>query len=101
MLTYEAELNLLRSILSQFNLKVTLLIAEKEEITKSDLGLRSRIYGVKLPESLEETLNKNFKDKVVNQIRKEEQQRLTKEGNIAALNSIKKSNNILVSNHQT
>ncbi|MBO5955619.1 MAG: helix-turn-helix domain-containing protein [Clostridia bacterium] len=71
MLTYEAELNLLRNMLSQFNLKVTLVIAEKEEITKSDLGLRSRIYGEKLPESLEETLNKNFRDKVIYKIKDE------------------------------
>ena len=71
MLTYEAELNLLRSILSQFNLKITLLSADRDEIMKTDLGLQGRMYGEKLPEALEKKLIKNFKDKVIYKIRDE------------------------------
>jgi transposase len=44
---------------------------------------------------------KNFNDKVVNQIRKDEQERLSKEGNITALKSLKNSKYILVSNRET
>ena len=71
MLTYEAELNLLRSILSQFNLKITLLSADRDEIMKTDLGLRGRIYGDRLPETLEEHLIKKIKDKVIYKIKDE------------------------------
>ena len=71
MLTYEAELNLLRNILSQFNLKITLLSTDKDDIAKNNLGLRGKIYGEKLPESIELQLKKNIKYKVIYKIKDE------------------------------
>ncbi len=65
MLTYEAELNIFRSILSQFNLKITILPTREDVIMKTDLGLRSKIFGSKLPKTIEERMRDNMKERVI------------------------------------
>lgn len=65
MLTYESELNLFRSILSQFNLKITILPTREDVIMKTDLGLRSKIFGSELPKAIEERMRENMREKVI------------------------------------
>ncbi len=65
MLTYESEFNLFKAILRQFNLKITVIPTSAHVIMNTDLGLRSKMMGHKIAESVEERMRENVKEKVI------------------------------------
>jgi len=68
LITYEAELNLFTTILSQFHLKITVLPTSSGIISASDMGLRSKIYGDFIPEKIEVQLASALKEKIIYKI---------------------------------
>ncbi len=65
MLTYEAELNMFRNILAQFNLKITLLPTTVEAISNTELDFRARVFGSKITESIGKRMRESIRDKVI------------------------------------
>lgn len=68
MITYQAELNLFQTILSQFHLKIAVLPASSNIISATDLGLREKIYAGSFPDNIEAKFVNSLKDKIIYKI---------------------------------
>ncbi len=65
MITYEAELNIFKSILGQFNLSVNILPISTEALENSDMGIIGRMTGSRIPGVIEKRMKESIKEKTI------------------------------------